>query len=119
MVAHIALSLVKSRTLRRALLILAVLQATVFAFVLFVPAYLMASIAPAMFKVATEQVCTGATGADGSVPLPAGAARRELSVTMATWNVLGSNSTKRIMAGLLAIGKAGADVIGVQELSSS
>ena len=119
LVANIALSLVKSKTLRRTLLILAVLQAVVFAFVLFVPAYLMASIAPAMFKVATEQACAGATGADGSVPLPVGAAGRELSVTMATWNVLGSNSTARIMTGLRTIGKAGVDVIAVQELSSS
>ena len=41
-----------------------------------------------------------ATGADTSVPLPAGAAGAELTVRMGTWNVLKSNSTKRIVAGL-------------------
>ena len=50
------------------------------------------------------------------VPLPAGAVGAELTVRMGTWNVLKSNSNSRIVAGLLAIGAAGADVIGVQEL---
>lgn len=57
-----------------------------------------------------------ATGADTSVPLPVGAAGAPLSVSMATWNVLKSNSTTRIVAGLQAISRAGADVIAVQEL---
>ena len=59
-----------------------------------------------------------ATGADTSVPLPAGAAGAELTVRMGTWNVLKSNSTKRIVAGLQAVAAAGADVIAVQELQS-
>ena len=116
MAANIALSIAKSKTLRRLLIVVAVVQAVVFSFVLFVPAYLMASVAPAMHQVATEQACTSAVGADGSVPLPAGAVGAPLSVTMGTWNVLKSNSNSRIVAGLLTIGKGGADVIGVQEL---
>lgn len=58
------------------------------------------------------------TGADSSVPLPAGAVGAELTVRMGTWNVLKSNSTTRIVTGLQALGAAGADVIGVQELQS-
>ena len=78
----------------------------------------MASVAPAMHQVATEQACTAAVGADSSVPLPAGAVGAELTVRMGTWNVLKSNSTTRIVTGLQALGTAGADVIGVQELQS-
>lgn len=65
--------------------------------------------------------CTTASpaiGADTSVPLPAGAAGAELTVRMGTWNVLKSNSTKRIVAGLTTMAAAGADVIAVQELQS-
>ena len=56
------------------------------------------------------------TDADTSVPLRSGTAGAPLSVPMATWNVLKSNRTSRIVAGLQAIGRAGADVIAVQEL---
>ena len=93
MAANIALSLAKSKTLRRAVIVVVLLQTVVFSFVLFVPAYLMASVAPAMHQVATEQACTAAVGADSSVPLPAGAVGAELTVRMGTWNVLKSNST--------------------------
>lgn len=58
------------------------------------------------------------TGADTSVPLPAGAAGVPLTVRMATWNVLKSNSNQRIVAGLTTIAAAGADLIAVQELQS-
>lgn len=61
---------------------------------------------------------TTGVGADRSVPLPAGAVGAELTVGMGTWNVLKSNSTQRIVTGLLAVAAAGADVIGVQELQS-
>ena len=100
------------------LIVVALVQAVVFSFVLFVPAYLMASVAPAMHQVATEQACTAAVGADSCVPLPAGAVGAELTVRMGTWNVLKSNSNTRIVTGLQALGTAGADVIGVQELQS-
>lgn len=116
MAANLGLSLAKSKTVRRLLITAALIQAVVWSFVLFVPAYLMASVAPSMHQVATEQACTAATGADSSVPLPAGAVGAELTVRMGTWNVLKSNSRARIVAGLQAIGEAGADVIGVQEL---
>ncbi|HEU5486268.1 MAG TPA: endonuclease/exonuclease/phosphatase family protein, partial [Microlunatus sp.] len=118
MAADLGLSLAKSKTVRRLLITAALIQVMVWSFVLFVPAYLMASVAPAMHRVATEQACTAATGADGSVPLPAGAVGAELTVQMATWNVLKSNTPRRIAAGLQSIGAAGADVIGVQELQS-
>lgn len=58
------------------------------------------------------------TGADASVPLPAGAGG-SLVLRMGTWNVLKSNSSARIVAGLQAIGAAGADVIAVQELQQN
>lgn len=119
MAANIALSLAKSKTFRRLLVVVALVQAVVWSFVLFLPAYLAAQVAPAMHQVATEQACTAATGADSSVPLPAGAAGAELTVRMGTWNVLKSNSNKKIVAGLKAIGAAGADVIAVQELQSN
>lgn len=66
-----------------------------------------------------NQLCSttdAATGADGSVPLPAGSQGAPLAVAMATWNVLKSNNTRRVVAGIQTIGRAGADVIGVQEL---
>ena len=65
--------------------------------------------------------CTPATSAvaDATVPLPAGAAGASLNLQMATWNVLKSNSSNRIVAGLQAIGAAGADVIAVQELQQN
>ena len=58
------------------------------------------------------------SGADTSMPLPAGAVGAPLTVRMATWNVLKSNSNQRIVAGLTSIAAAGADVIAVQELQS-
>ena len=116
MAANLGLSLAKSKTVHRLLIIAALIQAVVWSFVLFVPAYLMASVAPSMHQVATEQACTAGTGADSSVPLPAGAAGAQLTVRMATWNVLKSNSANRIVGGLTSIAAAGADVIGVQEL---
>lgn len=118
MAANIALSLAKSKTIRHLLIAAVLVQAVVWSFVIFAPAYLMSSVAPAMHQVDTEQACATGAGADSSVPLPAGAAGAELTVRMATWNVLKSNSNKRIMAGLKSLGAAGADVIAVQELQS-
>ena len=109
--AHIVLSLGKSKTLRRTFIIAAIVQAVVSGFVVLAPTYLMTSIAPAMHKVATVQACAGEPGANGSVPVPSGAGA-ELSVTMATWNVLKTNSIQRIVDGLQTIATAGADVIG-------
>ncbi|GAA3689452.1 hypothetical protein GCM10022204_00170 [Microlunatus aurantiacus] len=119
MAANLGLSLAKSKTVHRLLIIAALIQAVVWSFVLFVPAYLMASVAPSMHHVATEQACTAGTGADSSVPLLAGAAGAQLTVRMATWNVLKSNSANRIVGGLTSIAAAGADVIGVQELQAN
>ena len=98
MAANLGLSLAKSKTVQRLLIVAALVQAVVWSFVLFVPAYLMASVAPSMHQVATEEACTAGTGADSSVPLPAGAAGAQLTVRMATWNVLKSNSASKIVA---------------------
>lgn len=61
--------------------------------------------------------CLAATGADGSVPLPLTDPDAPVDVKVASWNVLKSNSPTRVLAGINAIGAAGADVIGLQELT--
>ncbi len=61
--------------------------------------------------------CLAATGADGSVPLPAGDPDAPVDVKVASWNVLKSNSPSRVLAGIEALGAAGADVVGLQELT--
>jgi hypothetical protein len=91
--------------------------AVVLALVLAVPGLLV--VASWQQQNTSCQTTSTGMGADMSVPLPAGAAGAELTVRMGTWNVLKSNSTKRIVAGLQAIAAAGADVIAVQELQSS
>ncbi len=56
-------------------------------------------------------------GGDPSVPRPTGRGAR-IDVSVATWNTLFTNPAARVVAGIEAIG-ASADVIGLQELSSS
>lgn len=61
---------------------------------------------------------TVATGGDPNVPRPVTNTGKPVQVTVATWNTLYSNTTGDVIAGLRVIAAAGADVIGMQEMSS-
>ena len=59
----------------------------------------------------------GTVAGDPAVPRPTGTGAR-ITVSVATWNTLYTNPAARVISGIRSIG-AGADVIGLQELSSA
>lgn len=61
--------------------------------------------------------CTRAEDSDGSVPLPADAAAAPLTVNVGTWNTDTTNTRSSVTKGIQALDAAGADVIGLQEVS--
>ena len=58
-----------------------------------------------------------AQGADSGVPTPNPNPGAILSVQIASWNALKTQPTSRVIAGIRAIAAAGAEVIGLQEIT--
>ncbi len=58
-----------------------------------------------------------AADADSGVPTPNPNPGAPLNVKIASWNTLKSNSTNRVIDSITKIGDAGADVIGLQEVT--
>lgn len=117
MALHIAASFVKSKTGRRIVVAVGVIWALMVSVAVFLPIYLMQMVAPAMHQVhsCTEEVAV--TGGDGAVPLPNTDPSAVLEVKIASWNVYRYSSNAKIIAGIKALGAAGADVIGLNEMA--
>lgn len=61
--------------------------------------------------------CVAATFDDAGAPLPAYTPVSPLTINVASWNVDTTNTTTAITKGIQTVDAAGADVIGLQELS--